>query len=364
MSLEGLERYDRHIRLDKVGIEGQNKINKARVLVIGAGGLGCPVLQYLTAAGVGHIGIVDNDVVSISNLQRQVLYGLDDIAKPKAIVAKKRLESLNNLINIEAFNVLFNNQIALELIEQYDIIVDCTDNFSTRYMLNDACVLLNKPLVYGAIHTFEGQVSVFNHKNGPHYRSLFPTPPLPNSTPNCSEVGVLGVLPGVIGCYQANEVLKIILEIGEVLSGQLFIMNLLTNKTYTLKISKGDTIYPMPNTKEEFKSMNYPAFCGVLEKIDDIDEIEFKTVEERLKDDHVVLIDVRESHEQPKFDNDKVLYIPLSEFKERFTEIPKDKDVFIFCHLGVRSLNAVRFLKTKGQYKILKSIIGGIEAMI
>src|SRR5690606_19253182 len=214
-------RYSRHIILSEIGQAGQDKLLSAKVLVIGAGGLGCPVLQYLAAAGIGTLGIIDFDVVEISNLQRQVLFGTSSLGKNKAEAAKKHLEDLNPEISIMAYAEKLTYQNALELFKNYDIIVDGSDNFETRYLVNDACIITNKPLVFGAIYKFEGQVSVFNYQNGPSYRCLFPNPPQKDTVPNCSEIGVLGVLPGIIGSMQANEVLKIILGIGSTLSGKL-----------------------------------------------------------------------------------------------------------------------------------------------
>ena len=226
-----MNRYSRHIILSEIGQIGQDRISNTKVLVIGAGGLGCPILQYLTAAGVGTIGIIDFDVVELSNLQRQVLFGTSSLGKNKAIAAKARLEDLNDSISIIAYPEPLTYQNAIALFNQYNIIVDGSDNFETRYLVNDACIITNKPLVFGAIYKFEGQVSVFNYQNGPSYRCLFPTPPKKDSVPNCSEIGVLGVLPGIIGSMQANEVLKIILGLGNSLSGKLLCYNALTSQT-------------------------------------------------------------------------------------------------------------------------------------
>ena len=233
-----MKRYSRHITLSEVGLVGQLKIAESKVLVIGAGGLGSPLLLYLTAAGVGTIGIVDFDKISESNLQRQVLFREQDLNINKAISAKKLLNARNSDIEIKSYPHIFDTSNALELVQDYDIVVDCTDNFRTRYLINDACVKLGKPFVFAAIYKFEGQLSVFNYKGGPTYRCLFPTPPKAGEVPNCEEVGVLGVLPGVLGMYQANEVLKIILSIGSVLSGQLLSINLLTNDQRLLRFNK------------------------------------------------------------------------------------------------------------------------------
>ena len=235
-----MNRYNRHIILSEIGQIGQDKLSNAKVLVVGAGGLGCPVLQYLAAAGIGTLGIIDFDVVEASNLQRQVLFGNSSLGQNKAEAAKIRLEDLNDTITINAYPFPLDHQNALDLFNQYDIIVDGSDNFETRYLVNDACILTNKPLVFGAIYKFEGQVSVFNYENGPSYRCLFPNPPKKDSVPNCSEIGVLGVLPGIIGSMQANEVLKIILGIGNVLSGKLLCFNALTNQTSILKVKKSN----------------------------------------------------------------------------------------------------------------------------
>jgi len=248
-----MSRYNRHIILSEIGQAGQDKISNAKVLVIGAGGLGCPILQYLTAAGVGSIGIVDFDVVDISNLQRQVLYGTSTLGKNKAEAAKQRLEDLNDDVSIIAYPEKLTHKNAVNLFQQYDIIVDGTDNFETRYLVNDACIITSKPLVFGAIYKFEGQVSVFNFKNGPSYRCLFPNPPEKDSVSNCSEIGVLGVLPGIIGAMQANEVLKIILELGNTLSGKLLCYNALTLQNSILKINRSEeTIQSILKHKENF----------------------------------------------------------------------------------------------------------------
>ena len=256
-----MNRYDRHIILSEIGQEGQDKISNARVLVIGAGGLGCPVLQYLTAAGVGTIGIIDFDVVELSNLQRQVLFGTSSLAQNKALAAKERLQDLNSDISIIAYQEPLTYQNAITLFRQYDIIVDGSDNFETRYLVNDACVITNKPLVFGAIYKFEGQVSVFNYNSGPSYRCLFPE--LPNNTNqlNCSEIGVIGVLPGIVGTMMANEVLKIVLGFENILSGILLCYSAKTSETTSLKIIKNHVAEVIPET-ELFNKFKL-SFCAV-----------------------------------------------------------------------------------------------------
>ncbi|MCH4552855.1 HesA/MoeB/ThiF family protein [Aestuariibaculum lutulentum] len=333
-----MNRYSRHIILSEIGESGQNKLLNAKVLVIGAGGLGCPILQYLAAAGIGTLGIVDFDVVDITNLQRQILFGTATVGTNKALAAKQRLEDLNDSISIIAYQERLNHKNALKLFKQYDIIVDGTDNFETRYLINDACVISNKPLVFGAIYKFEGQVSVFNYQNGPTYRCLFPEAPEKNTVPNCSEIGVLGVLPGIIGTMQANEVLKIILEIGNTLSGKLLCYNALNSQTIVLNISKNS--YEIEKTlknKDSFTSKTTEVFC----------EIEPKTVsiEDILDQNNIQLIDIREVHETPKVEGLAVTLIPLSELNQHLNQIQPDKDKYIFCQSGIRSKKAVSILQ-------------------
>ena len=256
-----MNRYDRHIKLTEVGEIGQQKLADSKVLVVGAGGLGCPVLQYLAAAGVGTIGIVDGDFVNESNLQRQVLYQTKDIGEPKVISAAKALFAMNPEIKLNPIVDYITPGNAVEIAKEYDIIVDGTDQIHTRYLLDDACYLLEKPLVYSAIYKFEGQVSVFNYHNGPTYRDVFPNPPDATEIPSCNEVGVLGVLPGIIGSVQANEVLKIIIGYGEVLSGKLWLFNAKSNVAQTIGFSKTDH-QNRPKTIDELRSTDYINFCN------------------------------------------------------------------------------------------------------
>lgn len=255
------ERYSRHYSLDEVGRTGQEKIAAAKVLVIGAGGLGCPVLQYLTSAGVGLIGIADGDFVSLCNLQRQTLYATEDVGVLKVSCAINNLKRVNPEITFHSISKLITALNAFEVIADYDIVVDCTDQIHMRYLLSDVCSVLNIPLVFGAIHKFEGQVSVFNYKEGPNFRDLYPTPPTPETVPNCNNVGVLGVLPGIIGIAQANEVLKIIVGYGEVLSGKIWTFNAKNNSSYSIGFGKTD-IRDYPKTKEEIKNRNYIGYCN------------------------------------------------------------------------------------------------------
>jgi len=350
-------RYSRHLLLDKVGEVGQQKLKKSKVLVIGAGGLGCPVLQYLGAAGVGTIGIVDFDVVDESNLQRQILFGVDDIGKSKSETAKLKLEAQNPLIRIKAFNFALTNKNAIELFSQYDIIVDGTDNFSTRYMINDACVLTGKPLVYGAIHKFEGQVSVFNYKNGPTYRCLFPVPPEIGSMPSCSDVGVIGVLPGIIGTQQANETLKIILEIGNVMSGELLIYDSLVPSFLKIKINKSVNIKDIGiNSITDFEQYDYSFTCDEENK-----EPNFTIRELNKLSNNTLVLDVREEWETPKIINKRVINIPLDDIDESIDKIPSKDTVYVICQKGGRSQVAIDFLKSEYNYTNLINVEGGVS---
>ncbi|GAA4884783.1 molybdopterin-synthase adenylyltransferase MoeB [Flaviramulus aquimarinus] len=333
-----MSRYNRHIILSEIGQDGQDKISNAKVLVIGAGGLGCPVLQYLTAAGVGTIGIIDFDVVELSNLQRQVLFGIASLGINKAIAAKERLEDLNDSISIIAYPEQLNYQNAIDLFYQYDIIVDGSDNFETRYLVNDASVIANKPLVFGAIYKFEGQVSVFNYKNGPSYRCLFPNPPKKDTVPNCSEIGVIGVLPGIIGSMQANEVLKVILGLGSPLSGKLLCYNALTSQTSTLALKKNEAIFQsVLNEKVNFQNKTITIDC-------DINPLEV-SIHHITINENIQLIDVREPHEQPKIENLPIINMPLSTFEQHLDDLDSTKKTVLFCQSGIRSKQATKLLQ-------------------
>lgn len=349
-------RYHRQIILPEIGVSGQEKLEASKVLVIGAGGLGCPVLQYLTAAGIGKIGIVDFDVVDISNLHRQILYGTNAVGVNKAIAAKQRLTDLNPAITIHAYPEKLSTKNAVSLFSEYDIIVDGTDNFSTRYMINDACVITNKPLVYGAIFKFEGQVSVFNYQNGPTYRCLFPEPPKAGSVPSCAEIGVLGVLPGIIGSMQANEVFKIILSLGDVLNGKLFMYDCLTTQSSTFTIRRVESeVSKILASVKDFETNDYDLFCGV----NPISEI---TAESAFSVKNVQFIDVREAHEQPKIESLHPIYISLGMLEEELHTLSKEKEIIIFCQSGIRSKKAVDILLQNG-FKNVSHIKGGAIAL-
>ena len=358
------ERYQRQIVLKEFGVAAQQKLLQAKVLVIGAGGLGCPALQYLVAAGISTIGIVDDDIVSLTNLHRQVLYNMNDIGSSKAEVAADKLKQLNDEINILPYNTRITNQNALDIIAQYDIVVDGTDNFSSRYIINDACVLLNKPLVYGAISKFEGQVAVFNVKNtlnksAINYRDLFPSPPKDDEVLNCAEAGVLGVLPGIIGTMQANETIKLITQTGEPLINKLLVYNALNNSTYQLSLSANEEAQQLiPKNKAAFLKMGYEWLCSSsINNELEIDAIEFNNL---IDDNNTTIIDMREKNEQPIVDEFTHLKIPLSELIRQQSLIDND-NVVVFCQTGKRSLQAVRLLnEVFNQSKKIVSLKNGI----
>lgn len=354
-----MKRYNRHIILSEIGKEGQQKINEARVLVIGAGGLGCPVLQYLAGAGVGTIGIVDADTVDESNLQRQVLFGVSSIGLNKAKEAEKRLRDLNPTLTYQVYPLYLSTENALEIFQSYDIIVDGTDNFTTRYLVNDACVSLGKPLVSASIFKFEGQLSVFNVNNGPSYRCLFPNPPEPGSMPSCSDVGVLGVLPGILGSLQANEVLKLILGIGDVLSGKLLLFNALNLSTNIIQFTRNETEYAKGiMNSEAFKAMDYRYFCGLG------DEVNIKEAEDinSFMGKGDCIVDVREQHELPKLLDKNVMQIPLSVFDEKSHFLDKQDRILLVCKSGARSQRAGELLINKGYHHIY-SLKYGVDGM-
>ncbi|MCA6073492.1 molybdopterin-synthase adenylyltransferase MoeB [Fulvivirga sedimenti] len=357
-------RYSRHFKLPGFGSEGQQRLKKSRVLVVGTGGLGAPLLQYLTAAGVGTIGIVDFDLVDSSNLHRQVLFTTEDIGRPKTIVAHERLRKLNPDIKFNIYNERLTSENAARIIREYDIVADGTDNFPTRYLVNDACVLLDKTNVYASIYQFEGQVSVFNAvgadgSRGPNYRDLYPTPPPPGMVPSCAEGGVLGVLPGIVGSIQASEVIKIAAGIGETLSGRLFLLDALSFTTRTLKIRK-DSTNPLNGDHPTITALiDYEEFCGMKESV-----VAGISVEElaRWKKEakHFQLIDVREPDEY-KLGNLGGLLMPLSELEKHLDNISADQPVVVMCRSGKRSQTAILKLSSHG-YKNLLNLDGGILA--
>ena len=363
-----IRRYSRHLILPEVGLAGQKKIKATKVLCIGAGGLGSPIAMYLAAAGIGKIGIVDFDTVDFSNLQRQIIHGTEDVGRPKAVSAKETIASINPNVEVVIHNTRISSENALDLIGQYDIVVDGTDNFPTRYLTNDACVLLNKPNVYGSIFRFEGQASVFApHLGGPCYRCLYPEPPPPGMVPSCAEGGVLGVLPGIIGCIQATEILKLALGKGSSLIGRLVLFNALDMKFRELKLRR-DPACPICGDQPTIKELiDYEIFCGIqpepLNPSQNPDEVTVQEMKKALDDASlgIKVIDVREPDEQQIARIAGVPLFPLSNLPQRFTELDPNTRIYIHCKSGVRSMKALNFLREQG-FKYVKSVKGGIGA--
>jgi len=367
LSKEEIERYSRHLIMPEVAMAGQRKLKKASVLLVGMGGLGSPLSMYLAAAGVGRIGIVDFDVVDTTNLQRQIIYSIADVGKAKLKSAKERLKGINPYIQIDEFETRLTSENALDILKNYDIIVDGTDNFPTRYLVNDACVLLGKPNVYGSIFRFEGQASVFYAKEGPCYRCLYPEPPPPGLVPSCAEGGVLGILPGTIGVIQATETVKLILGKGEPLIGRLLIYDAMAMKYRELKLRK-DPNCPICGENPTIKELiDYEQFCGigteadkiVLEPQFEISVHELKT--ELDKNGAPVIIDVREPHEFEICRIPQSTLIPLGQIETRVHELNREHDIVVHCKSGARSAKAVKFLKEAGFEKV-RNLKGGILA--
>ncbi|QBN18013.1 molybdopterin-synthase adenylyltransferase MoeB [Flavobacterium nackdongense] len=357
-------RYQRQIQLKEIGQAGQDKITKAKVLVIGAGGLGCPALQYLAAAGVGTIGIVDFDVVEMSNLQRQILYTVVDIGQSKASTAAKKIEALNPQIKIETYTVQITNKNALEILQNYDIIIDGSDNFATRYLVNDACILLEKPLVYGAVLRFEGQIGVFNFLDNEgncktNYRDLFPKPPDSATAISCNEVGVLGVIPGIIGTMQAAEALKIITGVGKPLTNKIISYNALENSFYDFEIAaNSNPSIDFPKSKDHFLAFNYEWFCNSNSDVESLSVEEFDILR---KNERITIIDVREKGELPEVDEFPFTLIPLSAFENLIATIPIENKIVVFCKSGQRSAKAIKIMKEKYPNCQAFNLKGGID---
>ena len=364
LSTEEYKRYSRHLLLPEFGLEGQLRLKKAKVLVVGCGGLGSPTLLYLAAAGIGTIGLIDNDIVDDSNLQRQVLYGTESVGKSKVEEATKRLQSLNPYINLVPYKTTLSTKNALEILSEYDLVIDGTDNFPTRYLINDACVLLKKPFIYGAIYRFEGQVAIFNVDNGVNYRDLFPVPPPPELAPNCAEAGVLGVLPGVVGSLQANEAIKFIAKIGEPLIGKLFVIDALSLLTRIIKIPK------QPNSPEITELIDYEVFCNSRWSIVDSPlstlKLPMSIISQELKalmasNTDFQLIDVREEYEY-NIKNMGGELMPLSQIENFVDKISRTKTVIVHCQSGGRSQKAIDLLTKKYGFINLKNLDGGMNA--
>ncbi len=365
---EEIRRYSRHLILPEVGMAGQKRICSARVLCIGAGGLGSPIAMYLAAAGVGKIGILDFDTVDFSNLQRQIIHSTQDVGRPKSASAKETIQSINPNTEVVLHETRISSDNALEIISHYDIVVDGTDNFPTRYLTNDACVLLKKPNVYGSIFRFEGQASVFApHLGGPCYRCLYPEPPPPGMVPSCAEGGVLGVLPGIVGTIQATEILKLALGKGSSLIGRLLLFDALDMKFRELKLRRDPHCPICGESPTITKLIDYDQFCGISPEPEipavNPDEVSVQEMKRAMDDRKlgIRVIDVREPDEYQIAHIEGVPLFPMSTLEQRFTELDPNQTLYIHCKSGIRSLKALSFLRQQG-FKYVKSVKGGISA--
>ncbi len=365
LSNEEVLRYSRHLIMPEVGMEGQQKLKAARVLCIGTGGLGSPLALYLSAAGVGTIGLVDFDVVDFTNLQRQVIHFTSDVGRPKLESAKEKIAAINPFVNVKTFNTKLTSENALQIFADFDIIVDGTDNFPTRFLVNDACVMTGKPNVYGSIFRFEGQASVFATKDGPCYRCLYPEPPPPGLVPSCAEGGVLGILPGLVGLIQATETIKLIMGSGQPLIGRLLLIDALGMKFRELKLRKNPDCVVCGTNPTVTKLIDYEEFCGLRGQEKPVNtgvpEISVEELKQRLdaKEDFV-LLDVREPHEYNICNLNGIL-IPLNDLPRRMNELDPGKEMVVHCRSGARSARAVGFLQQAGFTKA-KNLAGGILA--
>jgi molybdopterin/thiamine biosynthesis adenylyltransferase/rhodanese-related sulfurtransferase len=366
LSKEEILRYSRHLIMPEVGMEGQLKLKQAKVLLVGTGGLGAPLGLYLAAAGVGKLGLVDFDTVDFTNLQRQVTFGTSDVGRPKIEAASERLSNLNPEIEIERHETRLTSENALEILKDYDIVVDGTDNFPTRYLVNDACLLLGKINVYGSIFRFEGQATVFGYPSGPCYRCLYPEPPPPGLVPSCAEGGVLGVLPGIIGSIQAMETLKLILGKGRPLIGRLLLFDALEMRFRELKLRKNPECPLCGEKRTITKLIDYAEFCGIRgeeapQPVTTVPEITPRELKARLdRGDDVFILDVREPHEY-QICNLKGYLIPLGDISRRVSELDSSREIVAHCRSGKRSAEAVEFLQRAGFRKIW-NLKGGILA--
>lgn len=359
-------RYNRHLILPEVGEAGQRRLKRARVLLVGAGGLGSPSAMYLAAAGVGHLGIVDDDVVDVSNLQRQILHSTSQVGQAKTKSAQRRLNDLNPHVTVQTYPTRLSAQNALTILLPYDVVLDGTDNFATRYLINDACVLLGKPNIHGSIHRFEGQVSVFSAPGGPCYRCLYPEPPPPGSVPSCAEGGVLGVLPGIIGSIQAVETIKWILQQGDSLVGRILFFDALAMRFRELTLHR-DPHCPRCGEKPRLGELvDETVTCGnhlATESVDRVDEIDTATLREWLASGRPLqILDVREAFEFQNFALPNAQLIPLAEVIPRMHEINTDRDTVVCCRIGVRSAHAIQLLREEGFSGKLFNLQGGLEA--
>ena len=366
LSKDEVLRYSRHVVMPEVGVEGQLRLKQAKVLCIGAGGLGAPLSLYLTAAGVGRIGVVDFDSVDVTNLQRQVLFSTSDVGRPKTEAAGERLRSLNPEVRIDTFETRLTSENALDILKDYEVIVDGTDNFPARYLVNDACVLLTKPNVYGSIFRFEGQVSVFGSPGGPCYRCLYPEPPPPGLVPSCAEGGVLGVLPGIVGAIQAAETLKLILGRGDSLAGRLLLLDALSMTFRELRLRKNPECPVCGEHRTITKLIDYAEFCGVRGEetpsmATHVPEMTPRELKSRLdRGDDLFILDVREPQEY-QICNLNGRLIPLGQLARRVSELDASREIVVYCRSGKRSADAVEFLQKAGFRKIW-NLKGGILA--
>jgi sulfur-carrier protein adenylyltransferase/sulfurtransferase len=367
LSPQEVARYSRHLIMPEVTLEGQKRLKTARVLLIGAGGLGSPLALYLAAAGVGRIGLVDFDVVDFSNLQRQVLHGTPDVGRPKLHSARDRLRSVNPEVTLDLFETSLSSANAIQILEPYDIIIDGTDNFPTRYLVNDACVILDKPNVYGSIFRFEGQASVFFPPHGPCYRCLYPEPPPPGEVPSCAEGGVLGILPGVIGCIQATEAIKLILGRGQLLIGRLLLYDALGMTFREFNVRRNPKCPLCGDQPTINKLIDYEAFCGVRggeapAREDGVADTTVDEVKRRLdRREEVFILDVRNPEEFQICRIPGSTLIPLHELPARFRELDQEKELIVHCKSGGRSLKAAQFLRQQG-FRRVRNLKGGILA--
>ncbi|OGR93025.1 MAG: molybdenum cofactor biosynthesis protein MoeB [Elusimicrobia bacterium RIFCSPLOWO2_01_FULL_59_12] len=369
LSQEEILRYSRHLIMPEVGVEGQEKLKNASVLLIGCGGLGSPLGQYLSAAGVGRLGLVDFDVVDFTNLQRQVMFGTQDVGRPKVEASKDRIASINPNVQVTAYRSKLSSENVLEIFKGYDIIIDGTDNFPTRYLVNDACVFLKKPNVYGSIFRFEGQATIFWGEKGPCYRCLYPEPPPPGMVPSCAEGGVLGILPGLIGLIQATEAIKLILGKGDPLIGRLLLFNALDMKFREVKLQKDPECPVCGKNPSITQLIDYEQFCGIglgQEEADvqtnGIKEISAKELKSMMdRHETFVLVDVREPHEYQiaKIPGSKL--IPLGDVAQRANELDTAVDIVVHCRSGARSAKAIQTLQKMG-FKRLRNLKGGVLA--
>ncbi len=368
LTTDDLSRYSRHLILPEVGMEGQQKLKAARVLCVGTGGLGSPLALYLTAAGIGTLGLVDFDVVDSSNLQRQIIHSTKDIGRKKIESAEEKLTALNPAINIVKHETMLSSANAMEIIKDYDIVADGTDNFPTRYLVNDACVLLKKPNAYGSIFRFEGQASVFSTEAGPCYRCLYPEPPPPGLVPSCAEGGVLGILPGLVGVIQATEVIKLILGKGDPLIGRLLLVDALGMRFRELKLRKNPECPVCGKNPTVTKLIDYEQFCGIMPETpqeknmkNGIPQLSVKEFKSRLdKGEDLFLLDVREPYEYQIAQIGGTL-IPQNDVPNRLAEIPRDKEIVVQCRSGARSQRIAELLKQQG-YTNVVNLAGGILA--